>query len=422
MFIKEARAGIIKNSRKEKTLQVEIKTFKGRFISSAPSGKSIGKYEIPAYNKRGIDYTLRMLEFFARTIENRNFMIKDFSGLKLFEAEIRRFEARYGRMGANAVYAIESCFLKAAAKENKKELWEFIHDSFSRKKPKIPIPVGNCMGGGLHSKKDRNSHEIVPDFQEFLLIPVMKKGEKFSRAITRNLYAYEKAKKIIKKEEEKWIVRRNNEGAWKTTLTNEEVLDILIEAAKEFRIRIGIDAASSIFYSAGNYYYKNKKFIRDKTEQIDYISRLADKYNLFYIEDPMNEEDFLGFSKLLMELKNKKILIAGDDLTATNLMRIRRAFDARAINAVIIKPNQTGSLIEVAKIAQFCAKKKIKMIFSHRSGETMDSALADFCVGFGGDFIKTGIYGRERLIKLKRIMDIEKVLSQSKSLKTHPLN
>jgi len=107
-----------------------------------------------------------------------------------------------------------------------------------------------------------------------------------------------------------------------------------------------------------------------------------------------------------------KSLIVGDDLTTTNLKLVRRAVDSKAINAMIVKPNQIGSILEVKKVVQFCKKHKIVMIFSHRSGETMDDSLADYCVGFGGQFLKAGIFGRERLIKLKRVMDIEKKVNK----------
>ena len=123
----------------------------------------------------------------------------------------------------------------------------------------------------------------------------------------------------------------------------------------------------------------------------------------------MQEEDFSGYKEILNAVQ-KGILIVGDDLTTTNLKLVRRAVNGEAINAMIIKPNQIGSIIEVRDVVNFCKKNKIVMIFSHRSGETMDDTLADYCVGFGGQFIKTGIFGRERLIKLKRVMDIEKKL------------
>ena len=157
------------------------------------------------------------------------------------------------------------------------------------------------------------------------------------------------------------------------------------------------------------YKYKNKELIRDKVDQADYLEKIIKKFKIFYVEDPMEESDFSGFK----EIKNnvsKKTLIVGDDLTTTNIKYVRRGVGSNAINAMIIKPNQIGSILEVKKVVEYCKDNKIKMIFSHRSGETMDSILADYCIGFGGNFIKAGIYGRHRLIKLKRIMDIEKSL------------
>jgi enolase len=124
---------------------------------------------------------------------------------------------------------------------------------------------------------------------------------------------------------------------------------------------------------------------------------------LFYVEDPLDEEDFEGFSEI-----NKEKLIVGDDLTATNLNRLQRAIIHRSINAMIIKPNQNGSLLELKKIFDVCRKSKIKTILSHRSGETMDDALADYAFGFQADYIKCGISTKWREVKLKRLAEIEK--------------
>jgi enolase len=146
------------------------------------------------------------------------------------------------------------------------------------------------------------------------------------------------------------------------------------------------------------------------------MRRLIERYNLVYVEDPLDEEDFSGFKELMAKIKNKDTMIVGDDLTTTNIHRTERAFRAGAINAMIIKPNQIGSLIEVKKVVEFCKKNKIKTIFSHRSGETMDYILADLAFGFQADYIKTGIYGRERLIKLKRLIDIEKKMERVKAI------
>ncbi len=408
MFIKEVNPSIIRDSRGEETISVEIVSFEGRFSASAPSGKSKGEHETPAYNSRGIKRSLKMLRVLGKTLKHKNFLMRNLFGLGEFEKVLRKFESIHGKLGANVTYALESAILKASAKEKKKELWKFIRDSFKTKgKVKIPMPVGNCIGGGLHSSI--SGGERRPDFQEFLFIPNEKS---FSKAVRKNLDVYEKAREELKKHEKTWFMKKNDENAWKTSLTNEEVLEIMYQIGKKYKVRIGIDAASSGFFEDGVYHYKNKKLIRDRKEQVDYIARLSEKYELFYIEDGLNEEDFLGFSVLLNETKKSKrknkALIVGDDLTTTNVKRLRRAIQAGSINAVIIKPNQNGYLSEVAKVVDICKKYKIQMIFSHRSGETMDDVLADYAVGFGADFIKTGIIGRERLIKLRRIIEIER--------------
>ena len=211
-----------------------------------------------------------------------------------------------------------------------------------------------------------------------------------------------------------WKKLRNDEGAWRTSLSNEEVLEILKKVAKKYDLRIGLDVASSSFYRNGYYTYKNKSLIRDKADQADYILKLIRKFEIFYVEDGMDEDDFSGFKSLMNGIceMGKKSLIVGDDLTTTNLDRVQRAVRGKAINAMIIKPNQIGSILEVKKVVEYCKKNNIVMIFSHRSGETMDDILADYCVGFGGDFLKAGIYGRERLIKHRRVMMIEKSLNR----------
>jgi len=227
--------------------------------------------------------------------------------------------------------------------------------------------------------------------------------------VTVNLYAYLYAQKLLKSR------NKNDENAWMTDKTNEEVLEILKKVAKKHKMRIGLDVAASSFYDNGYYRYKNKELIRDKVDQADYMEGLIKKFGIFYVEDGMHEEDFGGFKEVLNSVKDinkSKTLIVGDDLTTTNLKRVHRAVRGKAINSMIIKPNQIGSIIEVKKVVEFCKRNDIVMIFSHRSGETMDDTLADYCVGFGGQFMKAGIYGRERLIKMKRVIDIERVLNK----------
>ena len=402
MFIKEVVPSYVKNSRGERSIQIEVFTYEGRFKCSAPSGKSTGKSEVASYHSKGIGHSMKMLREFCPTLKHKNFLIKKVDQLKQVVELMRRFEARRGRFGGNVNYAIEGAFLRAASADVNKEVWEFINDDVNNGlKPKMPMPVGNCIGGGLHSKAIKGKK---PDFQEFLLIP---REKTFSRAITVNLRAYERARKMLKTR------KKNDENAWMTPLNNEDALKILKEVAKHYKLRIGLDVAASSFYERGYYRYKNKELIRDKVDQSDYIEKLVKKFGIYYIEDGIQEEDFGGFKEVLNFVKREKkseTLIVGDDLTTTNLKLVRRAVSSGSINATIIKPNQIGSILEVKRVVEFCKKNNIKMIFSHRSGETMDDILADYCIGFGGQFIKSGIFGRERLIKLKRIMEIERKL------------
>jgi enolase len=398
MFIKEVNPKIIKNSRGENTIEVIVKTLKDNFSASAPSGKSKGKYETQDFNEKGINFSLRLLNEFCALLKNRNLIFKKFDDLKNIEESIKAFENEFGKLGANTTYALETALLKAASKENEKELWEFILEN---KKLQVPMPIGNCIGGGMHTHSNKK-----PDFQEFLLIPNEKT---FSKAFTKMFKAYETAKREIKAVEKRWTIQTNDEKAWQTELSNEICLDILRLVADKYGLRIGIDMASSTFFNDNKkeYFYKNKEIIRDKESHLEYINILIQRYNLFYVEDPVNEEDFLGFSRLI-SFKNSDALIVGDDLTATHLERIKKASLHKSINAVIIKPNQNGYLMQVKEIVEFCKKNNIKIVFSHRSGETMDDSLADLAIGFQADFIKIGINGKERLIKLRRIIEIEK--------------
>lgn len=410
MFVKSVVPRFVKNSRGERSIEVILESYEGKFGCSAPSGKSTGSSEVACYNKNGIDYSMKLLRIFSKKLANKNFIIKKIDDLQKLNHLMLSFEKRFGKLGGNVWYALEGAFLRAAAKDCGKEVWEFINDDLNEgRNPKMPMPVGNCIGGGLHSKKIKNKR---PDFQEFLLIPNEKT---FGKAVTKNVRAYEYAKRLLRKSEGFWGVKRNDEGAWITGKNNEDVLEILKRVAKKYDLRIGLDVASSSFYEKGYYNYENKKLIRDKVDQVEYMGKLIRKYGVFYVEDPMNEDDFSGFKSILEKVNGgrRKSLIVGDDLTTTNLKLLQRAVRGKTINAMIIKPNQIGSILEVKQVVQYCKKNGIVMIFSHRSGETMDNILADYCVGFGGDFLKAGIFGKERLVKMKRVMDIERSLKRA---------
>ena len=386
VVIRGVDAKSIFDSRREKTIEVHIKTNVGEFKASAPNGKSKGKFEAKSYKKNllGDIETLRKFsEYFS--MENLDF----FDDLKRVEDIVD------GHVGANTLFALESAILKAMAKEKKKEIWEIVNS----KAKKFPRLVGNCVGGGKHSSNERK-----PDFQEFLLIPNEK-------TVKENLELMKKTKEKIERDliesDEKFKEKKNDEDAWETSLNEREVLDLLLK----YEIPLGLDIAASSFYSRKKYTYKNPMLKRDINEQAKYISNLIENFDLFYIEDPFGEEDFEKFSELTKKFKEK--LIVGDDLTVTNPERLKKAIKMKSISGIIVKPNQIGPLTEVKTVCELAKKNGIKIIFSHRSGETEEGILGDLAFGFQADFLKCGITGSEREIKIKRLIEIEQELKLS---------
>lgn len=377
MLLKGVIARRIKDSRGEDTIEVEIEGQK----ASSPAGKSTGKYETPSYHN-SIDWNIHFLNSFSPDIE-----INSFNDLKKLENVIKK-QCKFKdvkQFGANALFALECAILKALAKENKKQLWQIINP----KAKKFPIPAGNAIGGGLHSHNPNH-----PEFQEFLLIPKAK-SFKENVNIMNEVYS-----SIQKKLNSKSI---NDEGALETSNTNGEILEALLEHKN--KINMGIDIAASSFYKNNKYIYKSQNL--SKQDQIDYINFLIDSFNILYVEDPLNEEDFKGFSKISTN-RSPRTLVVGDDLTTTHIDRLKKAIKSKSINAIIVKPNQNGSLIEVKELVDLCKKNKIKTILSHRSGETHDSAIADLAFAFQTDYIKCGIATSFRKVKLQRLIDIEK--------------
>jgi len=389
VVIKSVSAKTVLDSRKEKTILVSIKTSNGKFSASAPNGKSRGKAEKNPYKKsleKDIEALKKFSEYFTEDI------IENFNDLRRIEDIVD------GHIGANTVFALESAVLKALAKEKKKEIWELINSRAKR----FPRLVGNAVGGGKHSKGIEGKK---PDFQEFLLIPETGSPEESFKI---NKEVRERIGEALKKTDEGFSNKITDENAWLTSLNDKEVLEIL----KTFdpKIEIGLDVAASSFYKRKKYNYQNPRLQRTAEEQKGYIGNLIKNFSILYIEDPFEEEDFKSFSSLAKAFPNS--LIVGDDLIATNFKRLEKALKTNSVNAIIVKPNQIGSLMEVKKVCELAKKKKIKIVFSHRSGETNESILADLAFGFQADFFKCGIVGKERESKIKRLIEIEKSLSK----------
>tara|TARA_Y100000310_G_scaffold344345_1_gene456575 strand:+ start:270 stop:1406 length:1137 start_codon:yes stop_codon:yes gene_type:complete len=377
MIIKSLSARAILDSRGEKTIEISV----NRQKASSPSGKSTGDYETPCYRKN-LDKSISDINH----LPLKGLEINSFSDLKKVESLIKSGYKlkKVQDFGANALFALESAILKALAKSQKKQLWQVINEKAKR----FPLPLGNVVEGGMHAHSENK-----PEFQEFLIIPS-------SRSPKKNLKTLGFVHKILGH-----MIRskkKTDEGAWESSLSIEDILALFKDT---LTTDYGLDVAASSFYKNGLYFYKHRKLSR--SAQIEFIVELAKKYKIKYIEDPLEQRDFAGFSRVL---KSTNCLICGDDLTATQLPRVAKAIKAKSINSLIIKPNQNGSLLELAEIFSLCKKNKIKTILSHRSGETLDDALADYAFAFQADYIKCGISTKWRHAKLKRLVKIEKQL------------
>ena len=398
MIIKEIKASSVKDSRGKDTIKVSVKTDKRLFVTMAPSGKSTGKFEVKSYGSRGLSGDIEFINSINRN-EINALGIEKFEDLIGIEKLVDWKNGR-GKIGGNSLFALEASILKAAAKEKGVELFELIGGKKKGKSGKIIRPMGNTIGGGLHSK---GIGEKRPDFQEFLFI---SDGKNVRENIKINRLAYRFAGSFLKK----WRKKRNDEGALETDLSNEQVLQVMSNVRKKletkygYKTDIGLDIAAASFYKNSRYYYENPHAVRTKKEQVNYLADLIERFNIYSVEDPFDEDDFSSFRELKGKVKN--CLIVGDDLTTTNPERLKKAVRMRSINAIIVKPNQIGSLLRVREVIDICKKQKIKTIISHRSGETIDNTIADLGVGFGVDFIKTGTYGKVRVAKLRRLVKI----------------
>ncbi len=392
MFMKiiYVKARRIFDSNGNNAIEIEVNGNK----ASIGLGTSVGKYEVVSYPK-DINSVINLV--------NKNFN-KDLSGLRIEGfGELRQIEDYYNsqdlsenkeKIGGNVLVALELAILKSISDE---PLYKILTN---KKIKKMPMPLGNCIGGG--------SHSIGPDFQEFLVLPETKK---FEEAMEINTAIYKLINGELKKRDKTFIGARNMEGAWMTNLDNLDILNfmkkITEKVEKEYgkKIGLGLDIAANEFWNGRRYEYKNysknnlKKTL-DREEQIEFIRKTIKNNGLIYAEDPLHQDDFDGFK----DLNKEACYICGDDLIGTNPERLKMA--EGKISAVIIKPNQIGSLLKVKEAIDFAKDNKIVPVISHRSGETEDNSIAHLAVGWECPIIKTGIVGGERTSKLNELIRI----------------
>ena len=394
-LITDIRLRRILDSRGNATVEADVLTESGGFgRAAAPSGASTGEFEaielppkeaianarelavprlvgeVHAGDQRAVDNTLRAADG-----------TEDFS-----------------EIGANSAVAISMATAKAAADVLGAPLYQHLGGAF--RGDNFPVPLGNVVGGGEHAAD-------ATDIQEFLSAPVG--APSVADAVFANAAVHQEIHDMLI--ERDTPAGKGDEGAWAPSIDDAEAFEILDEATSTvadevgFEIKFGLDVAAAEMYDEdeGGYVYSDQ--VRDTDEQVEYIAELVEEWDLAYVEDPLDENDFEAFADLT-EKVGDQTLICGDDLFVTNVSRLEKGIEMDSANSILIKPNQIGSLTDAFDAIELAANNTYDVIVSHRSGETEDTTIAHLAVATDADFIKTGAVGGERTAKLNELIRI----------------
>lgn len=411
--IRDVKALQILDSRGNPTIQVEVVTEDGYVgKASVPSGASTGSFE--AVELRDGDKSRYLGKGVEKAVENVNKKIaKAIIGMNVYEQrkideEMIKLDdtPNKSNLGANSILGVSLAVAKAASNSLGLDLYQYIGGINGKE---LPIPMMNILNGGKHS--DNNI-----SIQEFMIMPIG--NITFTERMRRGVEIYHTLKKVLK--EKGYSVGVGDEGGFAPNLENEEqALDIIIEAIRKAGyepgkdIKLALDIASTEMYEEakkinkqGYYFWKTKQY-KTQEEMIEYIVELCNKYPIFSIEDGLAEEDWEGW-KVLTERLGNKVQLVGDDLFVTNPKRLERGIEKNVANAILIKPNQIGTLTETLYTIQKAKQNGYKTVISHRSGETEDTTIADIAVGVNAGQIKTGAPCRtDRVSKYNRLLYIE---------------
>ena len=410
--IKTVKARQIFDSRSNPTVEAEITLENGiSALGAVPSGASTGSHEAVELRDGGNDYNGKGV---SKAVENVNTTINSIlcgkSAENIDEIDQLMIESdgtkNKSKLGANATLAVSIACAKAAAKANEQPLYKFIGGAEA---VTLPIPMMNILNGGAHA--DNNI-----DIQEFMIMPFGAKS--FKEAMKMGTEIYASLKKILHSKGLSTAI--GDEGGFAPNLSSDEqALDLLIEAIilagykPNEDIKIALDAAASEWYKNGKYIQPKSKNKMTSDELISHFEKLVNKYPIYSIEDPLAEDDFDGFKKITEKLGNR-VQIVGDDLFVTNSERLKKGVEINAANAILIKPNQIGTISETINTVKLAQSNNYNTIMSHRSGETEDSTIADLAVALNCGQIKTGAPARsDRVAKYNQLLRIEEQLGNN---------
>ena len=418
--IKEIKGLEVLDSRGNPTVQVEVVLEDGSYgVAMVPSGASTGAFEAvelrdgdkARYNGKGV----------LKAVENVNEIIapaligEDALNQHALDEKLIKLDGtdNKGRLGANATLGVSLATAKAAAASLGLELYQYIGGVNAKT---LPVPMMNVLNGGKHADNTVSS-------QEFMIMPVGAKS--FAEALRWCAETYQALKSILK--EKNLATAVGDEGGFAPNLeSDEEALELLVEAIKKAgykpgkEIALATDIAATEMYEEakkikenGKYYFWKSKELKNADEMIDWIVSLTEKYPLISIEDGLAEEDWDSWKKLTDKI-GSKVQLVGDDLFVTNTKRLQKGLDNKVANSILIKLNQIGTLTETLDAIELAKKHGYTAVVSHRSGETEDTTLADVVVATNAGQIKTGAPCRtDRVAKYNRLLNIENDLGKT---------
>jgi len=395
-LITDIRLRRVLDSRGNATVEADVLTESGGFgRGKAPSGASTGEYEaielpaneaianareealprligeVHAGNQRDVDAALHAADG-----------TDDFSGI-----------------GANSAVAISMAAAKAGADVLGAPLFQHLGGTFRGNE--YPTPLGNIIGGGEHAADATN-------IQEFLAAPVG--APSVEEAVFANAAVHQEVHDILADRD--LPAGKGDEGAWAPSISDDEAFEIMDEAVETvaddygFAIAFGLDVAGAELYDEEEDGYVYDDGVKSTEEQIEYIAGKVEEYDLVYVEDPLDENDYEAFADLTAQVGDQT-LVCGDDLFVTNVERLQAGINADAGNSILIKPNQIGTLTDAVDAIELATANGYESVVSHRSGETEDTTIAHLAVATDAPFIKTGAVGGERTAKLNELIRIE---------------
>ena len=395
--ISSVRGRIVFNSRGSKSIEIDVVSdnkFLGR--ACAPSGASVGSHEVPSFIDNDAELTLRTFNS-----NGSKFIGVESSNPKTITEILRSIDNsdNFSNIGGSVAYGLSIAAAASASLALNMPLFEILNP----KGPfRFPYPLGNVIGGGSHAGPG------TPDIQEVLVCPIGARN--IMEALEMNFNIHKEVRVLLEKIDNRFTYGRGDEGAWAPNLNNDEAVSVVAEAIENSDLKLGkevglgIDfASSSLWDSKKNHYnYARQGLVRNTEEQMDFVEDLIKNYRLIYAEDPVHEDDFQSMARITE--KNKNCLVTGDDMLVTNAQRVIEASKYGACSGAILKVNQAGTLNDALDFAESCTKNNIKIITSHRSGESVDAHIAHIALATSSKMIKTGIVGGERVSKLNELL------------------